>query len=60
MRNTIAHPLTDEEIMAWLDKKMEEEMSSGSFGSMAPMIIQTIKHRLGEHKMFVEAAPSAR
>lgn len=49
MRDISKYPLTDEEIIRWLDRKLAEAIASGSFGSLEPLIIQTIKKRLGEH-----------
>lgn len=60
MRDTIAHPLRDEEIEAWLDKRLKEATERQSFGDMEPLIIQTIKHRLGEHRMLLESTRSVR
>ena len=43
MRNTLQYPLRDEEVIAYLDRKLAEYQESGLIGGMDMVIIQHLK-----------------
>lgn len=43
MRNTLAYPLRDDEVLAYLERQMKAYHESGLVGSMDGMIIQHLQ-----------------
>ena len=49
MRNIAQYPLTDEEILAWLERMDHVAQTSGAIGGMDMMIIHALKQRVESH-----------
>lgn len=49
MRNIAQYPLTDEEILAYLERLDKEDRDSECVGGMDGMIIRALKQRIKDH-----------
>lgn len=55
MRNLSQYPVENWEVIEFLERKYDEEISSGRIGSIDPVIISYLKEYLTEHDVEFDA-----
>ena len=56
MRNILEHPITETEIIEFLNRLYEEQLNDNSIGSISPEILKIVIERLTEHNLISHLA----